>query len=425
MAMLTRVLAITLAALVYNIAVEPTVAAQTAPPATKAAPSGHGVNPVPGIEFYLARGESNACGPGCSEWIAAEGKIDSGAAQRLRRLLAKLGRARPPIYLYSPGGSIVDALELGRLIRGQKLDTTVGHTIPLSCDRDKPAEDPCERQKRSAQALESTVNPGIAECNSSCVYALVGGAVRLVPPSAKLGIHDVGLDPTMTLPRGARIDEAKRIAHERIQEYLREMGIDEGLFRAAAAIPFESKRYLERDEIARFGIDKREFGETQWWFSDTSVPQLNKSVFVRTDDDQHKYVDGFITVGCGAGYTLFLTLARQRTASETSDTEPQYFSLSVNGRRVALDHKTSSLFNLEQRSAWPSADTFEAVDSHARIALSPADFGRIDESAEGMPLDMAGFSVEYAKLRKRCNDLRRNAFGLVPTANPTVNLNPK
>ena len=37
--------------------------------------------------FFLAKGEPDSCGTGCSEWIAAEGKIDLGAAQRLRAFL--------------------------------------------------------------------------------------------------------------------------------------------------------------------------------------------------------------------------------------------------------------------------------------------------------------------------------------------------
>jgi hypothetical protein len=32
--------------------------------------------------FFVAKGEPNACGPHCSEWIAAEGNIDTEAAKR-------------------------------------------------------------------------------------------------------------------------------------------------------------------------------------------------------------------------------------------------------------------------------------------------------------------------------------------------------
>src|SRR5215468_52155 len=42
--------------------------------------------------FFVAKGGPNACGPGCSEWIAAEGMIDPDAAQRFRDFLGTLPR---------------------------------------------------------------------------------------------------------------------------------------------------------------------------------------------------------------------------------------------------------------------------------------------------------------------------------------------
>ena len=67
------------------------------------------------------------------------GKIDAIAFDRLRQLLDKLGPDRkPPIFLNSPGGSLSGSLALGRLIRENKLETRVGHTVPLGCDTDKP-----------------------------------------------------------------------------------------------------------------------------------------------------------------------------------------------------------------------------------------------------------------------------------------------
>ncbi|HWK95455.1 MAG TPA: hypothetical protein VNR39_08535 [Pseudolabrys sp.] len=53
--------------------------------------------------FYVAKGPAEACGEGCDTWIAAEGKFDSGAPERLRQLLKKLGNRKLPIYFHSPG----------------------------------------------------------------------------------------------------------------------------------------------------------------------------------------------------------------------------------------------------------------------------------------------------------------------------------
>src|SRR5260370_9705633 len=84
----------------------------------------------PPIAFFVATGDADACGSGCEAWIAADGKIDLDAAQRLRKLLAKLARRRLPICLHSGGGSVLGAIELGRLMRSRNISGTVARTVP-------------------------------------------------------------------------------------------------------------------------------------------------------------------------------------------------------------------------------------------------------------------------------------------------------
>jgi hypothetical protein len=397
----SRLPAILLAVLVSVLGGVATVVAEPASDPGKAAPAGPKAPPMGEIEFFLARGEADVCGPGCNEWIAAEGKIDTGAASRLRRLLAKLWRRRPPIYLHSPGGSVAGSLELGRLIHEQKLAVSVAYTIPHGCDRDKPMEKSCEAQKHSGQALESEFDPSIAMCNSGCVYVLAGGTARTVPPWVQIGIHDVGLDPALAPARGAAA-EAKRLAHARIQEYLREMGFDEALFKAAAAIPFESNKFLEREDLVRFGIDRREIGEAGWQFVDRPTPVMRKRFFVRSESDQSRYLNGFVSLDCGAGQVVRLTLVRQHSA-ETSGTGPRSVSVSLQGQRVDLSyliHAPGAGFDF--RTATRPASTFDTLGDNAALGLSdPAG------SAGGATLNMQGFSTAYAKLRKSCDDPAR------------------
>jgi hypothetical protein len=51
--------------------------------------------------FVIATGEPNACGRGCTEWIAGEGRFDEGAAQRFREFLAALAKPDLPILFNS------------------------------------------------------------------------------------------------------------------------------------------------------------------------------------------------------------------------------------------------------------------------------------------------------------------------------------
>jgi hypothetical protein len=380
---------------VWRITVVP---GQTLPESAKASPAPVKAALMAEIAFYLARGEADACGRGCDQWIAAEGKIDATAAQRLRRLLAKLQNRRPPIFFHSPGGSITGSLELGRLIRAQKLEVSVAHTIPRGCDRNKPLDKACEALKRSGQELEADFDPAISMCNSSCVWVLAGGIARFVPPRVKLGIHEVGLlDPDKALPRGTSVADVKRVAHARILEYAREMGIDKALPAAAFAVPNESPRFLGRDEVVRYGIDRREFGETVWHFDDKSAAAMFKSFFVRTDGgDQPRYSNGFVRLSCGAGRDIRLAFSQEDLVKSA---DPPTIRIDVNGQRIMLTSRQA-----DTHSTLLSADMFDFVGRGSDIKVSGIEQGRNEGSARSVTLNMDGFSGASVKLRQNCDD---------------------
>jgi len=75
--------------------------------------------------FYLAKGEPDSCGSGCSEWIAAEGRIDESSTQRLRALLTRTGKRKLPIFFHSKGGVAGPAREIGRLLRERTMTAGV------------------------------------------------------------------------------------------------------------------------------------------------------------------------------------------------------------------------------------------------------------------------------------------------------------
>jgi hypothetical protein len=373
-------------------------AAQT-PPAGPAKPPDP-VKAMGDIVFYLASGNADACGHGCNEWIAAEGKIDGGAAQRLRRLLAKLGQRKPILVFHSPGGLVDGSIELGRLIREQKLTTSVGHTIPRDCDREKPLDKACEALKRSGQELAADLELDGTMCNSGCVYALAGGATRLVPPGVKLGIHDVGFDPDKPQPRGAQAAEAKRILHGRLENYLRDMGMDKSLSAAAFAVPFETAKPVARDELARFGIDRREFGETAWQFADKPTPLLQKGFFARAaDGSPPAYRTDFVALICFDGHAISLALAEERTPSAPKAALPS--RIGVNGTEFELVSKIDSPTH-DIRAAPISMPYLDSLDNDATLTLSRI-AGNEDEAARDLTLNMDGFWAAYVKLKNNCN----------------------
>jgi hypothetical protein len=261
------------------------------PPSKPATPEKSAPLPPP-IVFFVAKGDANACGVGCSEWIAADGTVDTGADDRLRALLKKLGGRKLPIFFHSPGGSVPTGLAIGRLMRQRGLAAGVGWTVPAGCDPRQQREAACDKLKRSGRDLVAVLDTGHTMCNSSCVYALVGAAVREVGAGVQLGVHSSSISFTLKRTDGeghvtrlpthvAPTVERKALegGYVKISAYLREMGISQDLLAAAREVENSQLRFLTRDQIVAFGIDRRDVVEGMWWFVDqTSGPSAVKII---------------------------------------------------------------------------------------------------------------------------------------------------
>ena len=274
---------------------------------------------LPPIVFFVARGEPNACGVGCREWIAAEGTIDDGADDRLRALLRRLGGRKLPIFFHSPGGRVLAALAIGRLIRQRGLTAGLGWTVPAGCDPKQRREPACDKLKRSGRDLVAVLDTGYTLCTSACVYAFVGGAVREVGAQAALGVHSitfalqhVDADGRMTRTPSPMTPAAERKAFEvwygRMSAYLREMGISQDLLAAARAVETERMSYLTREQVVAFGIDRRQAIESVWWFVDRSASP--SAVKVIEENRAGTFYKDVLTLTCRNASTLRLLYAR-------------------------------------------------------------------------------------------------------------------
>ena len=410
--------AIALALIAWCAAQAPAVMAQTGPgPATKPPAAADPAATRPMV-FYDAHGEANACGPGCSEWIAAEGKIDRDTADRLQQLLGQIKGARPPIFFHSPGGSVTGSISLGELIRARKLTVSVGHTVPLNCDREPKSQHSCDAEIRAGRPIKAKFDLLTAMCNSACVYALAGGVVRLIPPWVTLGIHDIGIDLASAKFRHTShrtIEVAKAVTRTRLRSYIRRMGIDEGLLTEAFATPFTSIGQLARDDAARFGLDRREFGETVWQFFDKPEPTIRKMFFVRADDGEHRYVNGLVSVSCvpRLGGRAVAVLVRQRPASAAEAVVGQpAVSIRVNGRDIRLTRLTSAKFYVWRGQF--ALTTIEAASDESAMVLPGDELGRQQGPSGDVSLAMTGFAAAYAELRKVCSQEATQAVSAQP-----------
>ena len=139
------------------------------------------------MRFVVARSSAPGCEPNCPEWISAEGDIVAGTPDLLKSTLKKLGGRKLPIIVNSFGGNVDAALQLGRIIRKNKLDIAIGKTEFSDC---WPGTDGCGFSYGKGSAYLGQASDG-ASCNSACPLMFAGGVRRVAGGWNYLGVHQI------------------------------------------------------------------------------------------------------------------------------------------------------------------------------------------------------------------------------------------
>jgi hypothetical protein len=360
--------------------------------------------------FYVAKGSPDACGPGCSEWIAAEGAFDTGSAARLRAFLARQRNTRMPIYFHSPGGLADRAFGIGRMLRERGMTAGVSRTMPEACRTlDEKA---CNRLKRSGQTLSAELS-ALAVCNSACVYAMIGAKERQVPPGARLGVHSSRLikiysDGRVAVmqPGTSRTQIQARDALTR--KYIGDMGIDVRLLDIASKIPHESVYYLSRDEIASLRIDRRQFHETGWRVVHAKQLSVRKLFIEARGPERNEFRVGIVDLSCAPPGRTGLIYIRGLASNEGG--RAQAMGLVVDGKEMPMTGLASAgkLDFVDTGSTfdrWGRVDARDFLEQVAKadnFAIAAGSPGRPLEIATATKLSTAGLSSAIGTLREKC-----------------------
>jgi hypothetical protein len=247
--------------------------------------------PTPSVMFYVAKGAPDSCGRGCDRWIAVEGQINSDAAGRFKTFIKRHLKDRHlPMYFSSPGGNLEQAIFIGNMLRELSAVARVARTIVKDCGFEAQTSDVCLKLKRSGRELASDLSTRGAQCNSACPYLILGAATREVAPDAILGVHSAkvvlrssGGQPTREMVVEATQRGVLR-ADRLLSDYVFKMGIEGELIDVARSTKFEDMHVLTRDQMFRFGIDRREFVETPWTFETLGRALIRKSAISRGEN---------------------------------------------------------------------------------------------------------------------------------------------
>lgn len=176
-----------------------------------------------------------ACEPNCG-WVSAVGIVTGDTPKDFEEFARERDLSGASLVLDSSGGSVNDAITLGRRFRALKLRTTVGTTLRPSRTNDRP---------RVASE---------AYCESMCVFLLLAGTTRYVPDAAHVRVHQIWM--------GDRADDAKAASYTaqdlmiverdigRLAKYTFDMGGAGDLLSLALNVPpWEDLHELSRAEL--------------------------------------------------------------------------------------------------------------------------------------------------------------------------------
>ena len=194
---------------------------------TTARPPVGGVNSSPdAMIFYAAHGAEGACGPGCSDWIAAEGAVQWDTYKRLINILDRQGAKKLPLVIHAYGESNLNvAVGLGRILHERGIDTMEGVTEVAACAGKSNEE--CFALKRPGGPLEAALTTKNAYCDIACVLILAGGVHRTLHAGTRVILTGTAirnrLAPNVS---DEHRENLTAIFGEQFRVYLREMGVD-------------------------------------------------------------------------------------------------------------------------------------------------------------------------------------------------------
>lgn len=157
--------------------------------------------------------------------IYAAGEITPGTARQLKEFVESQRIERAKVVFDSAGGSLVEGLALGRLLRSLNFDTGVG------------------------VSLDTKQTIGRAICASACTYSFAGGVNRFYyATSGRIGVHQFFTD--------SKVGDigTTQLLSALIVSYLDEMGVSAMAFSLASTVSSDQIKWLSAKEALEFKL---------------------------------------------------------------------------------------------------------------------------------------------------------------------------
>lgn len=166
-----------------------------------------------------------ACEPDCRGWIGAVGIVTGDTVKDFDEFAKTRDLSGATVVLDSSGGSVNDAITMGKRWRKMGLLTTVGTTVEM-------------------QSPSGVMKPAVlpqAYCESMCVFLLLAGKTRYVPDESQVRVHQIWMGDRADDPKAASYTANDLMIVERdigrLAKYTFDMGGTGDLLSLSLSVP--------------------------------------------------------------------------------------------------------------------------------------------------------------------------------------------
>ena len=235
-------------------------------------------------------------------YIYATGVIDDGAAKRLKSFLEK--NDVPPnslIYFNSIGGSLLEGIKIGQIIREAGLFSYVGRI-------DGPK-------------IQSA--PG--QCLSACALAFLGGKFRWINSTSSYGVHRF----RFASKESEDVDVTQMLSAIIIQ-YIRDMGADPKLYSEMSAAGSDTISILTENQLKELKVTYNGYENTHW-----TVEAIENSFYLKGERETWRGMNKFLLF-CGNNYPLSALAIFDPEGRGDEVLQMKAFSIVIDGNPIPI-----------------------------------------------------------------------------------------
>ncbi len=285
--------------------------------------------------------------------IVAEGAFAPDTNETFRAFVAHNGPAEGPwntaLFIRSPGGALVAAVEMGRYLRERGM---------------------------SVVAFDL--------CASACTYMLMGGVNRVVTREGRYGVHqfsfsDASADPDKPVFTAKDVETHQAMVGE-LADYADSMGVDPRVVAVASRTPPASMTFLSRQQLVDFRIDNVPTDAPEGQANDhVVIPGLEQqqasigestSIYESLEIKPHRIS---ATIALATARRLIMAETLDLAGMEESLANSYAFNVEYNGRVMSGDAVVAEKRRMVAEWACAAAASTRTPSmSHARKTISTA-----------------------------------------------------